>query len=267
MLTRLADATGTGKQHVVSSVGVGRRGSALFVAMPRAHSDLHSFLQRVPASSTEPFPAARHRRVLCDVASGLSFLHNGAPAPCRCAVPTDQLVANVVHRDLTLDNVLLCGADDATARAVICDFGVAMPQAKARNTIRGNCRRYAPEALATTGYTPAADVWMLGILCVELSVNGREIFPKMRNGEVIALRARGLRPPVGAAEVSAEFVERALALAGDTLDKTRLAALRSALEHSQPPWCTPVRQTVLACLHSQSTKRPTSQMVAQQLQQ
>jgi serine/threonine protein kinase len=97
-------------------------------------------------------------------------------------------LGDIVHRDLTLDNILIFddnnndnNNDNASdpnnicPRVVICDFGVAAHVDDANNLIRGNCRRYAPEALLTKQYTTAADVYMYGIAVVEQSCNGREV--------------------------------------------------------------------------------------------
>ena len=72
--------------------------------MERLMSSLHAY---VLDSTNSNIPLVRKLSILCDVASGLNYLHTHKPA--------------IIHRDLTGTNVLL----DKELRAKISDFGNA----------------------------------------------------------------------------------------------------------------------------------------------
>ena len=72
--------------------------------MERLMSSLHAY---VLDSTNSNIPLVRKLSILCDVASGLNYLHTHKPA--------------IIHRDLTGNNVLL----DKELRAKISDFGNA----------------------------------------------------------------------------------------------------------------------------------------------
>ena len=72
--------------------------------MERLMSSLHAY---VLDSTNSNIPLVRKLSILCDVASGLNYLHSHKPA--------------IIHRDLTGTNVLL----DKELRAKISDFGNA----------------------------------------------------------------------------------------------------------------------------------------------
>jgi len=83
----------------------------------------------------------------------------------------------VVHRDIKLENVMLCAEDPHAVKLV--DFGLAMPMpkkadgsfdAKVRFHDRVGSKSYrAPEILAANGYEgPPVDVWALGITVFSL---------------------------------------------------------------------------------------------------
>ena len=109
-----------------------------------------------------PFPAvAEPVDLLHGICSGLAHCHSH----------------DVVHRDLTIDNVLLRNTGTQFV-AVISDFGVSGILGDATSTPRGSLRHYAPEAvkmeptetLACGGYyTQKADVYMFGTLMYEMA--------------------------------------------------------------------------------------------------
>ena len=53
----------------------------------------------------------------------------------------------VVHRDLTVDNILVRDNGDAGFSALINDFGVGGLLQDAKSGARGSMRHYAPEAI------------------------------------------------------------------------------------------------------------------------
>jgi len=140
-----------------------------------------------------PFPAeAEPLDLVCEVCSGLAHCHSHA----------------VVHRDLTIDNILLRRNRKGFV-AVISDFGVSGILGDATSPPRGSLRHYAPEAWrkeptvfpACGGYyTTKADVFMFGTLMYELAFahdTGKKgsFFAELEGeGAVMAAVEKGERP-------------------------------------------------------------------------
>lgn len=100
--------------------------------------------------------------------------------------------AGVVHRDVSMGNVLRCGAG-RDLRVKLCDWGCAEVAAGAcsrrgaRGRLVGTPDYIAPEAAAGAPHGPASDVWSLGIVLLKLLLGGRG------TPELLAhVRARGL---------------------------------------------------------------------------
>ena len=105
----------------------------------------------------------------------------------------------VVHRDVTLENLLLVDAkkrksnkDDAV-KVKLCDFGLARRVPAPRSVTRccGTPLYMAPEVLKHIPYDQAADMWSVGVLLYMLLVGAppfaapseKELFSKIRRGE------------------------------------------------------------------------------------
>ena len=131
--------------------------------MERLMSSLHAYLLDPSHHAVE---LTRKVSILCDVASGLSYLHSHIPA--------------IIHRDLTAKNVLL----DSNLKAKIGDFGNARlmdldPECSPETftSLPGTWEYMPPEAQGKhTRYDPSLDVFSFGHLalftitqsCVEL---------------------------------------------------------------------------------------------------
>jgi serine/threonine protein kinase len=80
--------------------------------------------------------------------------------------------AGIVHRDVKLDNVLLCDAPFADGRRVkLLDWGVARVEGEDdpfRGLIAGTLTYVAPEQIRGDALTPAADVYSLAVLAYHL---------------------------------------------------------------------------------------------------
>ncbi|XP_057804280.1 L-type lectin-domain containing receptor kinase S.1 [Salvia miltiorrhiza] len=102
------------------------------------------------------------KRVLADVAEGLSYLHHG----------WDQVV---VHRDIKSSNVLL----DDDLRGRLGDFGLAKlyTHGQVPNTTRvvGTLGYLAPEVVTLASPTAASDVYSFGVVVLEVACGRKPI--------------------------------------------------------------------------------------------
>lgn len=117
----------------------------------------------------------RRRRVLCDVAEGLNYLHHG----------WDQVV---IHRDIKSSNILL----DGEMRGRLGDFGLAKlyKHGETPNTTRvvGTLGYLAPELATTAAPTAASDVFSFGVVVLEVACGRRPIeTAKEREEEVVLI--------------------------------------------------------------------------------
>jgi serine/threonine protein kinase len=81
-------------------------------------------------------------------------------------------VNNVIHRDLKLENLLLARPNDISS-VVIADFGLARKAVNARQVFTTQCGTpsyVAPEILLGQSYTPAVDVWSMGVILYTLLI-------------------------------------------------------------------------------------------------
>ena len=81
-------------------------------------------------------------------------------------------VNNVTHRDLKLENLLLARPNDISS-VVIADFGLARNAKTARQVFSTQCGTpsyVAPEILLGKPYTPAVDVWSIGVILYTLLI-------------------------------------------------------------------------------------------------
>ena len=99
-----------------------------------------------------PIPVARGLRLMQQICQGMAVLHSSDPPH--------------VHRDLKTANVLITRGDEVR----IADFGlsrVVEPLLK-HSTAAGDYSCQPPEALLEGIYTPASDVWAMGMIFYEM---------------------------------------------------------------------------------------------------
>ncbi|CAL9030979.1 unnamed protein product [Prunus brigantina] len=116
----------------------------------------------------------QRRRVLADVAEGLTYLHHG----------WDQMV---VHRDIKSSNILL----DAEMRGRLGDFGLAKlyQHGEVPNTTRvvGTLGYLAPELATMASPTAASDVYSFGVVLLEVACGRKPIEMEAAEDEVVLI--------------------------------------------------------------------------------
>lgn len=116
----------------------------------------------------------QRRRVLADVAEGLTYLHHG----------WDQMV---VHRDIKSSNILL----DAEMRGRLGDFGLAKlyQHGEVPNTTRvvGTLGYLAPELANLASPTAASDVYSFGVVLLEVACGRKPIEMEAAEDEVVLI--------------------------------------------------------------------------------
>ncbi|KWX14527.1 Ankyrin repeat protein [Giardia duodenalis assemblage B] len=123
--------------------------------------------------------------IVQQIAGGLVYLHdpnkrdaNGNPLPVLCCY------------DLQPSNVLVL---DDKKRFVISDFGI--PRDGLNNTVRPSIYA-APEVHTSKKYSPASDVWSLGVILYELHVGSRP--PFFKDSSPKSVYVRGWTPDLSA---------------------------------------------------------------------
>jgi len=106
--------------------------------------------------------------------------------------------AGIVHRDVKLDNVLVCDTPFADGRHVkLLDWGVARIEGEEdpfRGLIAGTLTYVAPEQIRGDALTPAADVYSLAVLAYHLLCR-RAPFSAANDLSLIHLHLRAEPPP------------------------------------------------------------------------
>jgi serine/threonine protein kinase len=127
-----------------------------------------------------PFPAMEVAEVGTQVADALAYVHE----------------RGIVHRDVTPSNVL-CGPD---GRPRLADFGIARlvdtTRITSAATALGTAAYMAPEQVQGHDVTPAADVYSLGLVLLEL-LTGQQAFTGSPQAAAVARLVRS--PEIGSA--------------------------------------------------------------------
>jgi eukaryotic-like serine/threonine-protein kinase len=161
-----------------------------FLAMEYLMGETLSSLFRRVARRT-PGDVRRHAALVAHVAAGAcAGLH--AAHELRDA---DGALLNVVHRDVSPDNVLLTYDGEIK----VMDFGLASAAHQTHRTrtgiIKGKFGYIAPELLSGSKADRRADVWSLGVVVWEL-LTGRRLFRHDSDAETLSAVAQApILPP------------------------------------------------------------------------
>lgn len=212
--------------NVVSTIDVQRTPEALFLVMEYIEGPTLQRLIKVLRKKGEHMPLSIVLRIALDVLSGLDEAHE--------LVGADDVVMNIVHRDVSPSNVLV-GKDGIT---LITDFGVARAEARISSTrggeLKGKFPYMAPEQLGRGPIDRRVDVYAAGVVLWEMLTLER-LFRGEDNAQTLALVLAG--PRRSPSEVRHDIpwsVDRAVMRALEAVDDRfrTAAAFADALEQA-----------------------------------
>ena len=174
--------------NVVTILDLGLEDGLLYNVMDYVEGDTLAAVQATAISLGRGVPLPIVLRVAVEVLSGLHAAH-------ELRDDRGELL-NVVHRDVTPQNILL--GIDGTAR--LTDFGVARARGRLVATsvgmLKGKLSYMAPEQLEAAELDRRADVFAMGVTLWE-TLALRRLFPGRTTYEQARLNARPpYRPPV-----------------------------------------------------------------------
>jgi len=100
-----------------------------------------------------------------------------------CSGLAEAARSGILHRDLKPGNVILCKQNNASTRAVITDFGLAVETTDVSELEGGTPSYMAPELWRGGRASQASDVFSLGVILYEM-VTGRKPFPALNKENV-----------------------------------------------------------------------------------
>jgi serine/threonine-protein kinase len=147
--------------NVVQTVEVGQSDEGWFIVMEFVDGlSLRQLLRSLRAAG-EKLPAPLAARLLADACAGMAYAHG-------LVDPATGKPLNVVHRDLSPDNLVLSRAGVLK----VLDFGVARARGQLHHTepgrVRGKLEYMAPEQLLAQPVDARADIYSLGGVLYEL---------------------------------------------------------------------------------------------------
>jgi serine/threonine protein kinase len=128
----------------------------------------------------EVFPDLDWLHIIHDIAKGMRFLSE----------------SSIIHRDLTVKNILVFRNPQGRYQAKVADLGLANFVHSDESILRGSTRHYAPESAQSKekgSYTSKSDVYMFANVLHEIG-HGRDIFRTYPTLTVRDLVVKGERP-------------------------------------------------------------------------
>jgi len=162
---------------------LGEADGSYYIAMEYVDGPSLRTLCKRSAQRREPVQPGYAARIISDACEGLAFAHD---------YKEGGKVANLVHRDISPDNVLLSRA----GAVKVADFGIAKPAARRETqagVIRGKVWYMPPEQLCDEVIDRRVDVFALGVVLYELLTG---LLPFDATNETTAIRAILEKPPI-----------------------------------------------------------------------
>lgn len=195
--------------NIVRVLAVLRKPGALALVLEHVPgANLRALVRLAQAQKALP-PPALVAAIIARAARGLGAAHDA-----KDKATGEPL--NVVHRDVSPDNILV----SRTGEVKISDFGVARAEARvsktAPGTLRGKMRFLSPEQLLDEPVDKRTDVWAMGATLFE-ALAGRPAFPQDNLGALLSAvihgeppKLREARPdvPEAIADIVAHCLER-----------------------------------------------------------
>lgn len=144
----------------------------IYIGMKRYPSSLSSLIikhKREKKQISEDFILL----VIRQAASALAYLHDSSKENID-----GRTTPLVVHQNLTSDNIL---ANVHEMHIVIADLGLCHDDLRGEYNYAYNSAYMAPEVTLEKRYSPASDIWSLGIIIYELATLSRPNFIKNNN--------------------------------------------------------------------------------------
>lgn len=154
--------------NILRYKAVHQEGDFVYIRMQRYAKSLEDTI-KVYKRKRKEFPRDKIIEVLLQVTTGLMYLHS----PNKHDTTGNPLSAVIIHRDLKPANIL---TNDDETQFVIADFGFCREALKDGSTTAGSPMYFAPEVLLKKKYSPASDMWSLGVIIYELASGVRPFF-------------------------------------------------------------------------------------------
>jgi DNA-binding LacI/PurR family transcriptional regulator len=203
--------------NVVQLIELGEHQGGMFLVMEYVDgANLADVMERATGSGSG-LPLRITGRLLADALAGLAAAHDVRDA--------DGLPVNLVHRDVSLQNILV-GRDGVTR---ITDFGIARGSSEGNTdtgTVKGKLRYMSPEQATASPIDRRSDVWSMGVVAWEL-LAGRRMYGAANDAEI--LRELLTQAPPSLTQVAAVPEILAATVAG-ALSRDPAQRFSSALE-------------------------------------
>ncbi len=166
--------------NIVQIFDFGEAEGTYFIAMEYIDGpNLREMIRRASGVSLS-LPIAFCARVVCSACEGLAFAHDFKD-------PATNLAMNIVHRDISPDNLLL----SRQGAVKVVDFGIAKAAGQSPHTqtgvLKGKLAYMPPEQLRNEPLDRRADVYALGVVLYELLTGLKPFVANSEAGMVQAI--------------------------------------------------------------------------------
>ena len=190
--------------NVAEILDLGSADGMLYLVMEWVEGDSLALLQRAASRNSAPLPMTVAMRIVAQMCAGLHAAHELADRNGKAL--------NVVHRDVSPQNVILSGSGEVK----LIDFGIAkavdqLSEHTRTGVLKGKISFMSPEQALGQRVDRRADVWAAGVVLYQL-LAGRLPFRGENQLETLHLISRKDRAPEipGLPAPLAKLLERVL---------------------------------------------------------